>query len=266
LIERVLGVAARAAALTLVVACAGGAPPPANAGTTSPNNVPPNAGGGPTPGAEESVSIPPDLATRLPKARVPVPSPDAPSRGPASAPVTIQIFSDFECPFCAMAAPLVRELESEFGGSVRIVWRNLPLTMHPHAELAAETGLEIYAERGGAAFWRFHDATFAAQQKGLDEGVILALAEAEGVDRERSRAALAARTHAPKIEADLNAADLAGINGTPAFFVNDWLAVGALPYPEMRLLVLQALRERGAGAGALAPAVPPSTQTVTTPL
>ena len=117
MIERVLGVAARAAALTLVVACAGGAPPPASAGTTGPNNEPSFRGGG-TPGAQESVSIPPDLATRLPKARVPVPSPDAPSRGPSSAPVTIQIFSDFECPFCAMAAPLVRELESEFGGSV----------------------------------------------------------------------------------------------------------------------------------------------------
>jgi protein-disulfide isomerase len=202
----------------------------------------------------------------MPRARVPVPSPDAPSRGPVGAPVTIQIFSDFECPFCAMAAPLVRELESEFGGSVRVVWRNLPLSMHPHAELAAETGLEIYAERGGAAFWRFHDATFAAQRNGLDENVISALAEAQGVDRQRYHAALAARTHAPKIEADLNAADLAGINGTPAFFVNDWLAVGALPYPEMRLIVMQALRDAGAGAGALVPAAPPATPTVTTPL
>ena len=258
MIARVLGVAARAAALTLVVACAGGAPPPASAGTTSQNSGPPSPGAGPTPGALEMTSIPPELATRMPAARVPVPSPDAPSRGPSGAPVTIQIFSDFECPFCAMAAPVVHELESEFGGSVRIVWRNLPLSMHPHAELAAETGLEIYAERGGAAFWRFHDATFAAQRNGLDEGVLLALAVAQGVDRERYRTALAARTHAAKIEADLAAADQAGINGTPAFFVNDWLAVGALPYPEMRLLVVQALRDAGAGNGALAPAAPPA--------
>lgn len=255
MIGRVLGVAARAAALTLVVACAGGAPPPASAGTTSPNNEAPEPGAGP--GAPEAVSIPPELATRMPAGRVPVPSPDAPSRGPLGAPVTIQIFSDFECPFCAMAAPVVRELESEFGGSVRIVWRNLPLTMHPHAELAAETGLELYAERGGAAFWRFHDATFAAQRNGLDEGVILALAEAQGIDRERYRTALASRTHVPKIEADVTAADKAGINGTPAFLVNDWLAVGALPYPELRLVVVQALRDVGAGAGALAPPPPP---------
>jgi len=192
------------------------------------------------------VSSAPELAGERVDARsVPVPPADAPSRGPAGAPVTIQVFSDFECPFCAVAAPLLHQVESEFGGSVRIVWRNLPLEMHPHAALAAETALEVYAERGGAAFWRFHDATFAAQRNGLDENVIQSLAESCGVDRARYRAALTAHTHAAKIEADLSAADKAGINGTPAFFVNDYKAIGAIPYEEMRLIVRQALRDAG---------------------
>ena len=241
-----LGVAVRAATLMLVVACAGGTPPPASAGPTSP-------GGGPaafetgTPGllAMPTSSAPELAGERVDARSVPVPPADAPSRGPANAPVTIQIFSDFQCPFCAMAAPLVQQVESEFGASVRIVWRNLPLEMHPYAALAAETGLEVYAERGGAAFWRFHDATFAAQRNGLNEGVIQSLAEACGIDKARYKAALAAHTHAAKIEADLDAADKAGINGTPAFFVNDYKAIGALPYEEMRMLVLQALRDAG---------------------
>jgi protein-disulfide isomerase len=247
LIAEWLGVAARAATLTLVVACAGGTPPPASAGPTSP-------GGGQTPAFETGTpgllampasSAPELAATRVDARSVPVPSADAPSRGPANAPVTIQIFSDFQCPFCAVAAPVVRQIESEFGASVRVVWRNLPLEMHPYAALAAETALEVYAERGGAAFWHFHDATFAAQRNGLDETVIESLAAAEGVDKTRYRAALAAHTHVPKIEADLEAANRAGVNGTPAFFVNDYYAVGALPYEEMRAVVLQALHDKG---------------------
>jgi len=247
LIVEKLGVAARAATLTLVVACAGGTPPPASAGPTSP-------GGGETPAFEAGtpglLGLPPAsaselAATRVDARNVPVPAADAPSRGPANAPVTIQVFSDFQCPFCALAAPVVRQIETEFGGSVRVVWRNLPLEMHQYAGFAAETALEVYAERGGAAFWHFHDAAFAAQRNGLDAGVIQSLAEAEGVDKARYRAALAAHTHAPKIEADLAAADQAGINGTPAFFVNDYYAVGALPYEEMRAVVVQALRDKG---------------------
>ncbi|HTQ06222.1 MAG TPA: thioredoxin domain-containing protein, partial [Polyangiaceae bacterium] len=189
---------------------------------------------------------PADLAaTRVDPSRVPVPGPDSPSRGPSNAPVTIQVWSDFECPFCAAAAPVLRELEAEFGGSVRVVFRNLPLPMHPHAALAAVTGLEVYAERGGAAFWRFHDAAFAAQRRGLDENVLEALARDEGVDPKRYHDALASHTLEASVNADIAAADAAGINGTPAFFVNSYFTVGVLPYPDMRAIVVQALKEAG---------------------
>jgi protein-disulfide isomerase len=159
--------------------------------------------------------------------------------------VTIQVYSDFECPYCALAAGVLRELENEFGGKIRVVWRNLPLSMHPHAALAAATGLEVYAELGGAAFWRFHDATFAAQAQGLDPLVLERLATREGVDPKRYREALASHRHDTRINADLASADAAGINGAPAFFVNSWYTVGVLPYDEMRAIVLQALREAG---------------------
>jgi protein-disulfide isomerase len=170
---------------------------------------------------------------------------DSPSRGPVDAPVTIQVYSDFECPYCALGALVLRELEAEFGGRVRVVWRNLPLPMHPHAALAAVTGLEVYSELGGAAFWRFHDATFAAQRGGLDPSVLERLAHNEGVDLARYHAALSTHQHDSRINADLASADAAGVNGTPAFFINSWFAVGVLPYDEMRAIVLQALREAG---------------------
>ena len=253
--QQVVGVVALAATLTLN-GCAGGAPPraapetPAGqpAGERSPGDSGPVMAPGPGAPADaaSASSAPPDLAaTRFETSRVPVPSADAPSRGPADAPVTIQIFSDFECPFCALAAPVVRELEGEFGGRIRVVWRNLPLPMHPHAGLAAATALEVYAERGGAAFWRFHDGIFAAQRSGLTDERIEGLAKAEGVDPKRYHAALASHTHDARIEADVKAGDAAGVNGTPAFFVNSYFTIGVLPYAEMRAIVLQALKETG---------------------
>jgi protein-disulfide isomerase len=242
----VLGVAALAATLALGVGCGGGNAPAA----VSPSGAGALAAKGPQPAenapAGNATTPPPDLAAkRVELARVPPLPADAPSRGPVNAPVTLQVFSDFECPYCALAAPVVRELEAEFGGSLRIVWRNLPLPMHPHAALAAAAALEVYTERGGAAFWRFHDAAFAAQRSGLDEVVLERLARDEGVDAARYRTAIAGHVHDARIQADLDAGDAAGINGTPAFFVNSWFTVGALPYAELRAIVVQALRETG---------------------
>lgn len=249
-----LGVAAKAATLALraaALAAAGALVAGCSVHTTDASATNPAGAGAPSAatavaGPSQAAPPPAELAaTRVDPSRVPVPGPDSPSRGPANAPVTIQVFSDFECPFCAAAAPVLHELEAEFGASVRIVFRNLPLPMHPHAALAAVTGLEVFAERGGAAFWRFHDAAFAAQRRGLDEKVLEALARDEGVDPQRYHDAIASHVREASINADIAAADAAGINGTPAFFVNSYFTIGVLPYPDMRAIVVQALKESG---------------------
>jgi protein-disulfide isomerase len=183
---------------------------------------------------------------RVEKSRVPVPRPDAPSRGPRDAKVTIQIFSDFECPFCAGAVPLLRAIEAEFGGTVRLVWHDFPLPAHPHARRAAAAALEVYTSRGGAAFWRMHDALFAAQAAGgLDERKIDRLAREQGVDPRRYAVAVTTSAHDARIDADVRAGEAAGVNGTPAFFVNDYLTFGVMPLAAMRAIVRQALKDAG---------------------
>jgi protein-disulfide isomerase len=103
----------------------------------------------------------------------------------------------------------------------------------------------VYAQRGGAAFWRFHDAVLRATQSGaLDAGVIEALALDQSVDGTRLRRALASGIHEGRIDADIRAGEMAGVNGTPAFLVNDWLAVGLLPYGEFSAVVRHALTQR----------------------
>jgi protein-disulfide isomerase len=186
---------------------------------------------------------------RVDRARVPVVSPDAPSRGPATAPVTIQIFSDFECPFCAQAVPVLRALEADLGGSVRVVWRNFPLPGHAHARRAAAASVEVYLTRGGAAFWRFHDGLFGTQvETGLDDAAIDRLAQSEGVDPKHYAVAVTTGVHDTRIDADIEAGLTAGVDATPAFLVNDLLTIGVLPYDVMRAIVEQAKSEARGGS------------------
>jgi protein-disulfide isomerase len=182
------------------------------------------------------------FSVRIDRGLIPAVSCDNPSRGPAAAPVTIHLFSDFECPFCAHAVPVLREIESEFGGSVRTVWHDFPLPSHPHAELAAVAGVLVYRTRGGAAFWRFHDALFDAAPAGLDESVINWLAGREGVPAASLTAALGTGADG-RLAADMAAGDRAGVEGTPAFLVNDRRVTGIVPYAAFRALVIVALAE-----------------------
>ncbi|MFI6348337.1 Na+/H+ antiporter NhaA [Streptomyces sp. NPDC050560] len=137
-------------------------------------------------------------------------------RGPLDAPVTVVEYADFECPYCGLAEPVIRELLADFG-DVRYVWRHLPLTdVHPYAQLAAEAS-EAAAEQG--AFWEMHDLLLDHQDD-LRPADLVRYAERIGLDTERFRAHLRARGGADRIGQDVDSADLSGVSGTPTFFIN----------------------------------------------
>jgi Na+/H+ antiporter NhaA len=137
-------------------------------------------------------------------------------RGPADAPVTLVEYGDFECPYCGLAEPVIRELLADFG-ELRYVWRHLPLNdVHEHAQLAAEAG-EAAADQG--AFWEMHDLLLA-HQGALRPKDLLGYAEELGLDSERFTAHLHAHAGASRVAEDVDSADLSGVSGTPTFFVN----------------------------------------------
>src|SRR5262249_9669297 len=111
--------------------------------------------------------------------RVPIGS--APVRGKATALVTMVIFSDFQCPFCARVAPTVKQLSTEYSERLRIVWKNNPLSFHPRAEPAAELALEARAQKGDAGFWAAHDLIFANDGH-LDDQDLEGIAKAAGLN------------------------------------------------------------------------------------
>jgi Na+/H+ antiporter NhaA len=137
-------------------------------------------------------------------------------RGPAQAPVTLVEYGDFECPYCGKAEPVVRELLSDFG-DVRYVWRHLPLSdVHTNAELAAEAS-EAAAAQG--RFWEMHDQLLDHQGE-LRPRDLRAYAERSGLDLERFDDDLRRHVQAPRVEEDVDSADISGVTGTPTFFVN----------------------------------------------
>lgn len=153
------------------------------------------------------------------------------SRGDAKAPIVIQEFSDFQCPFCKRVEPTLRELEKQNKGQIRVVWRHLPLPFHQYAQLAAEASEEVLAQQGPPAFWAYHDLLYQAQAEpdGLDRVHLDALADKLGLDMARFKSALDGHVHQAKVQADIDAANKIGINGTPAFVINDYYLSGAQP-------------------------------------
>jgi Na+/H+ antiporter NhaA len=144
-------------------------------------------------------------------------------RGPADAPVTVVEYGDFECPYCGMAEPVVRELIREFG-DVRYVWRHLPLSdVHPHAQLAAEAA---EAAAGQGAFWELHDLLLD-HQDALEPDDLIGYAERLGLDVERFATDLSYHVGAARVADDIDSADLSGVSGTPTFFVNGRRHYGA---------------------------------------
>ncbi len=169
---------------------------------------------------------------------------DAPTQGPANAPVTIQIFSDFQCPFCSRVNPTVDQFMERYQGRVRLVWRDYPLPFHPNAMPAAEAAREVYRQRGAAAFWQFHDLLFENQRDLTRETIERLAGQIQGVNVAQLRTALDNHTHQAAVQADIDAVRTAGAQiGTPSFFINGRLVQGAQPLDAFTAAIDRALAD-----------------------
>lgn len=148
----------------------------------------------------------------------------SPSRGPADAPVTLVEFADYACPHCHGEEAVVAQLLSRYATSLRFVYKQLPV--HSDSALASEASLAANAQ---GKFWPYHDALFA-DQAALARPDLELRAESLELDMTAFRAALDQQTYAPDVAADVAEGDALGVPGTPTFFVNGRVGVGALPY------------------------------------
>jgi protein-disulfide isomerase len=184
------------------------------------------------------------IATKLPHERVPLVSAQNPAKGPANAKVTLQVFSDFECPFCVRAAPTLDDVEERYRGRLRLVWRNYPLPSHERARPAARAALGAFAQGGNEQFWKLHDWLYSPQADLSDAGLKQAAVKLS-LDPARFEQAVTTTQYDAQIHADMAAGDAAGIEGTPAAFINDYYLMGARSEAEYAIVVERALREAG---------------------
>src|SRR5262249_41851009 len=140
---------------------------------------------------------------------------------------------------------VLEDLEKEFHGRLRIVWRNLPLSMHKDAEAAAEAAMEAFKQKGNKGFWAMHDLLLAnqAQPRGLERSALLSYADQVKLDVSKFGVAIDTSAHQAQIEADLKAASDASITGTPTFVINGYLLSGAMPIVKFRKTIKLALSE-----------------------
>ena len=173
-----------------------------------------------------------NLKLDLPQPRISVAA-EGPARGPKDAPVTIVEFSDFECPYCGAAHDTVDQVMNAYAGKVRLVYRQFPLSFHPHAAKAAEASL-CAADQG--KFWEYHDVLFKNQKK-LDPTDLKAHATEVGLDAQKFGQCLDSGDKKKAVDADQQAGLAAGVAGTPAFFINGIFLNGAQPIDEFKKVI-----------------------------
>jgi protein-disulfide isomerase len=164
----------------------------------------------------------------------------APVRGDRRAPVSVVVFSDFECPYCVKLEATLKSLEAAHPGKVRVAYRHHPLPMHEHARLASKAS--IAADRQGR-FWQYHDVLIT-HRDALDRASLERYASEVGLDVARFSRDLDDPKLDERIEADEAQATKLGVKGTPTTFIDGHRIVGAQPVALFESAITTALAKR----------------------
>jgi len=174
------------------------------------------------------------------------------SLGSQDAPVTMVEFTDFQCPFCKRFHDVVfPEIKKKYidNGKLRYVSRDLPLSFHANALIAANAA-RCAGEQN--SFWQFRDVLFA-KAPNLKEDEILGYAKDLSLDMKQFQVCLASKKFNQDIAKDLNEANAAGLTGTPSFvlgktgadgYVDGDAIIGAKPFPYIEVKIQEVLTRK----------------------
>ena len=151
--------------------------------------------------------------------------------------VEIVEFSDFQCPYCGAAEPTVKQVLANYGSRVNFTYKNFPLSIHPYAWKAAEA-YEIALQYGKGQ--EYHDILFA-NQNALDVDSLKKYARQVGIPGAEFDNLLDSGAMYNKVAADQAEGNRLGVTGTPTFFIDGRILVGAQPYPEFEKMINEEL-------------------------
>ena len=167
--------------------------------------------------------------------------PGAPVEGPANAPITIVEWSDYQCPFCKRAHPTVEQVLTEYKDKVRFVYLDYPLPFHQMAMPAAQA---VHCAEDQGKFWEYHKNLFEVAGD-LSTADLTKRATDLGLDSAAFQACTDSKKHDALIKANYDDGSALGVTGTPAFFINGRMLVGAQPIEQFRELINDELSRKG---------------------
>jgi protein-disulfide isomerase len=170
--------------------------------------------------------------------------PGTPAKGPADAPVTIVEWSDYQCPFCKRAHPTVQQVLNEYKDKVRFIYLDYPLPFHQMAMPASEA---VHCAEDQGKFWEYHTNLFEAAGD-LSQADLSKRATDLGLDSAAFEACTKANKHDSLIKSNFDDGAALGVTGTPAFFINGRMLVGAQPIEQFRDVINDELSRKGVPA------------------
>jgi len=203
-------------------------------------------GNGRTPTAVNNAGTNDDVgAAPAPAANVPDVQKDEHILGDLNKAKVVMIeYSDFQCPFCERHHPTLQKIADDYGDQIAWVYRHFPLTsIHPNA-MPSALASECASEQG--KFWEFADAMFAGQDSLSTDATtantfMAKTAKDLGLNTGKFSECVTSKKYQAVVDGDQSGGEAAGVNGTPATFINGTMVSGAVPYATLKQMVDSAI-------------------------
>jgi protein-disulfide isomerase len=157
--------------------------------------------------------------------------------GAESPKVIVEVFTDYECPYCRLSHEKARAALLEMKDDVRLIHRHMPLDMNcnpaierPFHQRACEFSIAVECAGEQGRFWPMNDALFEVQNTQKPQDVdVTALARSLSLDLARFNACLRSEAVVQKIAVDIDDARSREVRGTPTYFIGDNKFAGRFP-------------------------------------
>jgi protein-disulfide isomerase len=171
---------------------------------------------------------------------------NGPSLGTENAPITIAVFSDFQCQFCKKVNETLKQVVQSNGNNVRLLYKNLPLPNHTQSFKAAQAA---YCAATQNKFWQYHDLLFEHAHD-LSDNSLKRYASEISLDSNRFNSCIDSEASREAVMKDLQEARRAGIFSTPTFIINGRVLKGARSFEDFKAIIDQSLKEKKIEASA----------------
>ncbi len=164
---------------------------------------------------------------------------DDPFFGLEDAKVTIIEFGCYSCPYTKKAEPIVKEILKNYEGKIRFVYRDFHIPTHPGSDIRA-VAAECAKEQG--KYWEYHDLLFENQEQNLTILELKQMAKSLGLN-DGFDVCLDNMKYLNETIKDFDDGKLAGVYGTPTFFINNQVVVGSKPYVYFKNIIESELKK-----------------------